>query len=282
MNITYAILGTICMLASISTLVMFLGPAWDEFTSRFISDLRPRLHALAISEENVLSMMRLWGLGLAAILFIGGVVMGKIILAIGVFLFVVSLPRIILDSMIENRKIKLRDQLVSATVGLANTTRAGLTLAQGFASIAPDIPEPLGIEFRRIVLAFESGQPLSQAIREVKNRMDLEAFSIFASSVLVALEQGGQISLALDKISTGLAEVQRLEQKIEASAAGGKRLAMVLALFPPGFMAGFYFLDPASVGLMFELIVGQIILFVVGLIVYFAIRWSNFILKFDI
>ena len=135
------------MFASVATLVMYLGPAWDEFTSRFISDLRPRLEALGIEEDNVLGMMRLWGLALAAILFIGGVVLGKIILAIGVFLFVVSLPRLILDSMIERRKIKLRDDLVTASVGLANTTRAGLTLAQGFENIAEIFPSRWGLSF---------------------------------------------------------------------------------------------------------------------------------------
>ena len=270
------------MAGSVGTLALFLGPAWDEFTTRFISDLRPRLQALGIEEDKILGMMRLWGLGLAAIMFIGGVVLGKIILAVGVFLFVVSLPRIILDMMIERRKIRLRDQLVTAAVGLANTTRAGLTLAQGFQNISPDIPEPLGIEFRRIVRSFDSGQPLAAAIREVKNRLDLEAFSIFASSILVALEQGGQISIALDKISVSLAEIQRLEQKIEASSAGGKRLAFVLALFPPGFLLGFYALDPYSVGLMFEMIIGQIALLVIGFIVYISIRWSIKIMKFDI
>ena len=282
MDLTYGILGSIFMAAAIGTAAIYLGPAWDEFTSRFIRDLRPRLEALGIPEEQVLSMMRLWGLGMAAIMFVGGVLLGKIILAIGVFLFVASLPRLILDAMIEGRRVKIRDQLVSATIGLANTTRAGLTLAQGFANIAPDIPEPLGIEFRRIVRSFESGQPLAHAIREVKNRLDLEAFSVFASSVLVALEQGGQISIALDKISHSLSEIQRLEQRIEASSAGGKRLAMVLAMFPPGFLIGFYVMDPGSVGLLFELIIGQIILVVVGFIVYISVLWSIWILDFDI
>ena len=282
MNLTYAILGTLCMFASVATLAVFLGPAWDEFTTRFISDLRPRLRALGISEASVLSMMRLWGLGLVAILFIGGVLMGKIILAVGVFLLVASLPRIILDTLIEKRRIKIRDQLVSATIGLANTTRAGLTLAQGFENIAPDIPDPLGVEFRRIVRSFQSGQPLGQAIREVKNRLDLESFSVFASSVLVALEQGGQISHSLDKISSSLAENQRLEQKAEASSAGGRRLALVLSLFPAGFLFGFYALDPSSVGLMFELTIGQIILVIIGIIVYASVRWSIYLLKLDI
>ncbi len=270
------------MFASVATLGLYLGPAWDEFTTRFISDLRPRLKALGVSEEKVLGMMRLWGMGLVAILFIGGVILGKIILAVGVFLFVISLPRIILDAVIERRRIKIRDQLVSATVGLANTTRAGLTLAQGFENIADEVPEPLGVEFRRIVRSFQGGQPLGQAIREVKNRLDLEAFSVFASAILVALEQGGQISLSLDKISAGLAEIQRLEQKMEASTAGGKRLAFVLALFPPGFLVGFYVLDPSSVALMFELIIGQIILLVIGFVVFVATRWSTYILDIEI
>ncbi len=282
MNVWFAILGSIFMFASIATTALFLGPAWDEFTTRFIRDLRPRLQALGIPEDSILSMMRLWGLGLVAILFVGGILLGKIILAVGVFMLVVSLPRILLDMMIENRRVKLRDQLVNATVGLANTTRAGLTLAQGFQSIAPDIPEPLGVEFRRIVRSFESGQPLSHAIREVKNRLKLESFSVFASSVLVALEQGGQISLSLDKISVSLAEIQRLEQKIEASSAGGRRLAFVLALFPALFLFGFYMLDPAAVGLMFELTIGQIILVAIGFVVYASVRWCTYILNIDI
>lgn len=282
MNIGWAILGTLFIVASVTTLIMYLGPAWDEFTNRYIQDLRPRLRALGISETRVREMMRLWGIGLVAILFIGGVLLGKIILAVGVFLFVVSLPRLILDTIIERRRILLRDQLVSATVGLANTTRAGLTLAQGFESLAPEIPDPLGVEFRRIVRSFNGGQPLSHCIREVKNRLDLEAFSVFASAVLVALEQGGQISVSLDKISVGLAEIQRLEQKTEAATAGGKRLALVLALFPPGFLMGFYLLDPASVGLMFELTIGQFILVGIGFIVYAATRWSSYILDIEI
>ena len=82
--------------------------------------------------------------------------------------------------------------------------------------------------------------------------------------------------------SVSLAEIQRLEQKIEASSAGGKRLAFVLSLFPPAFLLGFYALDPYSVGLMFEMIIGQLALLLVGFIVYVAVRWSAYIMKIDI
>ncbi len=274
--------AVVLMGLSVALLAYLIVPAWDELAGRFIRDLTPRLKALDIEEKVVLNLMRWWGISMIAVLFLIGVVWGKFIIAGGMFLILISVPRFMLDQMIEKRRIKIRDQLVAAAIGLANTTRAGLTLAQGFANISSDIPEPLGKEFRRIVRNYESGQPLKQAIREVKQRIDIESFNIFSSSILVALEQGGNISQALDKISAGLAELQRLERNIESSSAGGRRLTLVLGMFPPGFLLGFYVLDPASVGLLFETLVGQFVLLAIGFLVFVAVRWCIYILDIDV
>jgi len=275
-------LATLLMLLAVATFAYFVAPAWDEMAGYYVKDLTPKLEALDVDQNRVLNLLRWWGIGLVAVLFFIGVVWGKYFIAAGVVLVVLTLPRPILDQMIKNRRIKLRDQLVAASISLANTTRAGLTPAQGFSNICKDVPAPLGNEFRRIVSNYESGQPLKQAIREVKHRLDLEAFNIFSSAVLIALEQGGNISKALDKISEGLAELQRLERKIETASAGGRRLAFVLALFPPGFLLGFYVLDPESVGMLFETLIGQIILVVIGFLVYFAVRMCAKILDIEV
>jgi tight adherence protein B len=275
-------IAAVLMGLSVATLAYFIVPAWDELSTRYVKDLTPRLSALDVDQHVVLNLMRWWGISLCAVLFFIGVVWGKFIIAAGIFLILISIPRFVLDQMIEKRRIKIRDQLVAAAVGLANTTRAGLTLAQGFANISTDIPEPLGVEFRRVVRNYESGQPLKQAIRDIKQRLDIESFNIFSSSILVALEQGGNISQALDKISTGLAELQRLERNIESSTAGGKRLTAILALFPLAFLVGFYLMDPASVGLLFSTLIGQFILLAIGFLVFIAIRWCFFILDIDV
>ena len=267
---------------SVASLAYFVVPAWDELAGKYIQDLKPRLLALNIEEETVLNILRWWGVGFVSILFFIGIVLAKPIIAAGLFMILILVPRIVLDQMISERKIKIRDQLVAATVGLANTTRAGLTLAQGLANISSDIPNPLGGEFQRIVRNYESGQPLKQSIRDVKNRLDIESFNVFASSVLVAMDQGGNISQALDKISTGLAEQQRLERKIESTSAGGRKLAFVLGMFPPAFLLGFYLLDPDSVGLMFSAILGQIILVGIGFMVFGAVRWCVRILDIEV
>lgn len=275
-------LAAIFIFLTVASLAYFIVPAWDELSGKYIQDLRPRLDALNIEEEVVLNLLRWWGVSIVSVLFLIGIVLAKPIIAVGLFLMLILVPRIVLDQMIANRKIKIRDQLVAASLGLANTTRAGLTLAQGIANISSDLPSPLGGEFNRILRNYESGQPLKQAIRDTKNRLNVESFSVFASSVLVALEQGGNISQALDKISTGLAEHQRLERNIESTAAGGKKLAFVLGLFPPGFLLGFYILDPSSVGLLFSEILGQIILVAIGFMVFGAVRWCVRILDIEV
>ena len=280
--ILLVLLATLLIGISIGTFAYYIVPAWDEISERFLKDLMPRVDALNMERDQVKDLMRWWGISICAGIFLIGVLWGKFIIAIGITLFALTIPRFVLDLMIDRRRIQLRDQLVTASIGLANTCRAGLTLPQGITSIAPDIPNPLGKEFRRIVINYESGLPLKQALREVKNRLDLESFNVFSSSVLVALEQGGNISQALEKISEGLAELQRLERKIESVTAGGKKLAFFLAMFPPAFLLGFYLLDPVSVGLMFNWIVGQVILVVIGLLVFLAVRWCHYILDIEV
>lgn len=275
-------LAVFLMLLTVASFAYFVVPAWDEVAGYYVKDLTPQLEALDVDEDHVTNLMRWWGISLVAVLFFIGVIWGKYFIAIGILVIAFTLPRPILDQMIKSRRIRLRDQLVSASISLANTTRAGLTPAQGFGNICNDVPDPLGNEFRRIVSNYESGQPLKQAIREVKQRLDLEAFNIFASAVLIAIEQGGNISRALDKISEGLAELQRLERKIETASAGGRRLAFVLALFPPGFLLGFYVLDPVSVGMLFETLIGQLILVVIGFLVYIAVKMCAKILDIEV
>ena len=59
-------------------------------------------------------------------------------------------------------------------------------------------------------------------------------------------------------------------------------LALPARFFPALFLFGFYVLDPASVSLMFELTIGQIILVVIGFVVYISVRWCTYILNIDI
>ena len=200
---------------------MWLGPAWDALTQRHIGDITPRLQALGIDQDQMGIWLRWWGVALFATFMILCVILQMPTVGLALTWLVFTSPRYILDRMIEMRQIKLRDQLVRATVGIANGCRAGMALSQSIEKVAGDTPKPLGDELARIVRHCRAGVRVQEALRESRERLALEAFTVFSSSAIVAVEQGGNITLALEKISESLQETQRLERKLEADSASG-------------------------------------------------------------
>ncbi len=259
----------------------WLGPAWDAFAQRHIEDIAPRLKALGLDEENVSSWMRWWGVAMFGSFLFVSVILQMIPIGVGLAFLVFVSPRFILDRMVEQRQQKLRDQLVRATVGIANGCRAGLSLASSIEKVAAETPKPLAEELTRIVRYHKGGSRIQDALREVQHRLNLESFTIFASSAIVSLEQGGNVSFALERISEGLQEMQRLERKLEADTASGRKLALMLSLFPLFFLGLFTLMDPVSMNLLYTTLLGNLILCFVGFIVFIAFRWCLAILDLD-
>src|SRR5690554_166430 len=100
------------------------GAVWDDVTARYVSDITPMLDSLSIDRSTLPKYLRIWGISLvASFVFVAFVLRMPPISLAAVYLVYVS-PRIILDIMIRRRRALLRDQMVAATVALANTSRA--------------------------------------------------------------------------------------------------------------------------------------------------------------
>ncbi len=277
----FFLLTSLMAFFSVFLAALWLGPAWDAIAQRHIEDITPRLRALGMDDQKVSEWMRYWGICMFACFVVFGVIMQMFPIGIGLAFLVFISPRFILDRMIEQRRTKLRDQLVRATTGIANGCRAGLALAQSIDKVSQETHQPLATELTRIVRFYKGGSRIQDAIREVQERLQLESFSVFASSAIVSLEQGGNISFALEKISEGLQEMQRLERKLEADSASGRKLAMMLSLFPVFFLGLFTLLDPVAMTLLYTTLFGNLILVLVGGIVFVAFKWCMAILNKD-
>jgi tight adherence protein B len=278
-------------LAAVSSLAAFgaaylgalwFGAAWDEVSKRYVTDLLGHMRALNLSEQAVRRWMRIWGWGLLGCFIVLGLLLRMPLLAAAIDVLMLLAPRYVLRYLVEKRKTLLRDQMVGATVALANASRAGLSLAQGLATIGAETPEPLAAEIRRISNEYERGRPLQEAIETTRRRLDIDAFTLFASAIQTSLDRGGKITEALERISHSLQENQRLERKLAADTESGRQVVVILALFPLAFLGGFYLLDPYGVGLLFSTLVGQATLIFIGALVYASVRWSVSILNIDI
>lgn len=259
-----------------------IGGVWDDVSRRFLADLYPVMDSLSINSSKLRTYLRWWGIALISSLLVLGFALNMFPIAVAVMLLIFFAPRWICKLIIARRQQLLRDQMVGGAVALANASRAGLSLAQGIESVSKEAPEPLATELRKVVNEYEHGRPLVSAIRDAKERLDLDSFTLFASAIQVSLERGGRITEALERISNSLQENQRVERQLEAETASGRRVVWILGLFPFLFLAGFYVLHPSGTILVFETLIGQFVLLAVIGLTFVSVWWSNRILSIEL
>jgi tight adherence protein B len=258
------------------------GNVWDEVTKRYVADLTPKLDSLSIDHHQLSGYLRIWGISLVAAFVVVAFILGMPPVALAAVYMVYVAPRIILDFMIRRRRALLRDQMVAATIALSNTSRAGLSLAQGLETVGDETPEPLAAELRRIVREYKRGRPLAESLRAAKDRLNVDSFTLFSAAVLVSLERGGRITDALERIGHSLQETQRIERKLEVDTASGKKVVYILTGFPLFFLGISYLMNPAGTASVFQSLLGQLILLVVIALCYFSFRWSQKILAIEV
>ena len=268
--------------AAVFCAVRLVEPLWDRLTARYIRDLTPMLQALGLDDGRLPERMRYWGVAMAGVFVVIALGLGMWPVACGAVYLVYVAPRLYLRSLIDRRSYLLRDQMVGLVTGLANAARAGLSLAQGIENVAGETPEPLAAEWRRLVRDYRGGRPLAHALHDARDRLQLDSFTLFTSALLVSIERGGKITEALERIGHSLQENQRLERKLQAETESGRKVVVILAVFPAVFLGLFYFLNPDGTALLFTTILGQLVLLVVIALVYFAVRWANKILSLEV
>lgn len=257
-------------------------PAWDFIAARFVSDQVDIARSLALSEQRIQSALRLWGVAML-VNFVGvGILLSMMPVAVGLGILLLFVPRWILTWVIRSRRELLRDQMVGCTRSLANSARAGQSLTQALESVASDSPLPLRRELERIVGEYHLGRPMSEALADGRARLKLDSFSLFASSIIVSLQRGGRITEALERICRSLQENQRVERKLAAETASGWRVVLILTAFPFLFLLGFAILHPTGTALMFETLIGQILLLMILGLVVVSLWWSRRILTIEL
>ena len=276
------LLGCLAVAGAVMIATISLGPVWDSVCRRHVVELEPLLKRLAIDHRTLNGKMRCWGAALLAtpILFIFILRMPP--LALPATAMVYLAPKAMLRAAVVRRQRQIRDQLVAATSALANACRAGLSLSQGIALIAKETPDPLASELGRIAREEEHGRPLVETLRDTKDRLRIDSFTLLAASLLTAIERGGPVTDVLDTIGNSLQEHQRVEGVIETETAGHRRVVWILVFFPLVLLGMFKLMHPIGVTAMTETLIGQIILTVIVGLLWLTVWWSGKILDIEV
>jgi tight adherence protein B len=253
--------------------------ALDRVNRAYLAGLYQRMERLGMDTSWLPLGLRLWWASAIATFLIVWLGLDMLPVAVMLTWLVYSLVPALLDARVDARRQLLRDQLVPAVRNLVSQVRAGIPLERGLLEVSRQQPDPLGALLRGVMNQVEQGRDFHEVLTEFKERVQIDGVSLFVIVLLTAHARGGDPSPVLERIGYSLEETQRVERKRSADTASGRLVVVLLGVFPFLFLGLYYLLDPGSTGLVFSLVAGQLVLCVVGLLVYGSVRWARWILR---
>ena len=197
--------------------------------------LLERLEQLIDQAEVNLTVSRLLGLSALAALCAGtltGIAAGPLI---GIFVgaFAAAGPTLVVYGIRESRSRKISEQLPDALDMMARSLRAGHALTSAFKLVASEMPNPIAIEFGRAFEEQNLGMSFERAILQMTRRAPSNGdLKIFAVSVIIQKETGGNLVEILEKISETIRARYRFYGKLRSLTAEGRVSGIILGVLP--------------------------------------------------
>ncbi|HEY3452391.1 MAG TPA: type II secretion system F family protein [Myxococcales bacterium] len=161
----------------------------------------------------------------------------------------------------EQRAERLSEQLPEALDMMSRSLKAGHALPEAFRLVASEMPTPVSVEFGRAYEEQRLGLAAEQAVVSMTARTPgCRDLKIFAVSVLVQKETGGNLAEILENIASTVRDRYRFYAKLKALTAEGRASGMVLGCLPIGMMGLLSVINPRYVSRLFDNPIGQLIL----------------------
>jgi tight adherence protein B len=162
-------------------------------------------------------------------------------------------PTLRLYSLRERRSRKISEQLPSALDMMARSLRAGHALTSAFKLVATEMPSPINLEFARAYEEQNLGMSFERAVVQMTSRApgnrDLK---IFAVSVIVQKETGGNLVEILEKIADTIRQRYQFYGKLAALSAEGMISGVVLGVLPVATGLLMAIVNPSYSGILFS------------------------------
>jgi tight adherence protein B len=210
-----------------------------------------------------------YSLLLAILTGIVGMVVGGTVLGVGFAVASFVAPTLFILGKRSKRSRKLSEQLPDALDMMARSLRAGHALPSTFQLVAREMPEPVceefGIAFEEQNLGASFDYAVMQMAKRAPNNGDLK---IFAVSVVVQKETGGNLVEVIEKIADTIRARYRFYGKLRALTAEGRISGIVLGVLPIGTALFVSVMNPAYIRPLFTTPTGN------GFLIYALITWA--------
>lgn len=127
---------------------------------------------------------------------------------------------------------RMNDQLPEICRILANATRSGMTLTQGIGIAAQELNEPAKSEFSQLYSEIQLGVDFNRALKNMQKRIPSREFKLFAATLLIQKQAGGNIHAVMDEMGQTMEERKLLLQEIKTMTAEQRYIAYIVPVLP--------------------------------------------------
>lgn len=159
----------------------------------------------------------------------------------------------------KRRMNKLERQLPDALEMIARGLRAGHAFSTSIKFAADEFDDPLGTEFAKTLDEVNFGVSVSDALKNLADRVDCPDVQYFVVSVIIQRESGGNLAEVMDKIAHIIRERFKFRGKVKVLSAEGKLTALVLTGLPFVILIILSFTNPDYIKMLWVEPTGRIV-----------------------
>jgi tight adherence protein B len=182
-----------------------------------------------------------WSVGRTVLLMLtaGAVALNLLLLcetplavALLVALAVAALPILVLRRRQADRLRRVEEQLPEGLDYLSRALLAGHSLPMSVELLADECDPPLSIELRKTIDEYNLGLSISDALRNLMERLPSVDIQFFVSAIQTQSRTGGSLHELFEDLSETIRERMTLKRQVRTLTANGRMTAMVLSALP--------------------------------------------------
>ncbi len=137
-----------------------------------------------------------------------------------------------LSSKAKKRMALFEEQLPDAVELMVRSLRVGHPFASSVNIVAQEMPDPLGTEFGILVDEANFGADISDSLRKMTERVDVQDLRFLAVAVAIQSQSGGNLAEVLDGLGKVIRSRFKLFRRVNAITAEAKWSGWFLSFFP--------------------------------------------------
>ncbi len=144
----------------------------------------------------------------------------------------------------KKRLAAIEEQLPDAVELMVRSLRVGHPFSSAVGIVAKEVPDPLGSEFGIISDEAAYGRDISDSLKALAERMDMQDLRFLAVAVSIQAQSGGNLAEILEGLSKVIRARFKLFRRVKAITAEAKWSGMFLSAFPIGAIIMINVLQP--------------------------------------